>query len=112
MARRSGALVNRFESYPEGYYGGPNYIGKHMRLAKLDANLGINLGACVEAILDPSLGPSLGTRPRTFRCSVDTREPNLTRLDPTCPLGLWTAKTWPGTGPERPGETKKNGRTP
>ena len=56
-----------------------------MRLAKLDANLGINLGACVEAILDPSLGPSLGTRPRTFRCSVGTREPNLTRPDPTCP---------------------------
>ncbi len=71
-----------------------------MRLAKLDANLGINLGACVEAILDPSLGPSLGTRPRTFRCSVGTREPNLTRPDPTCPLGLWTAKTWPRTGPE------------
>ena len=90
-----------------------------MRLAKLDANLGINLGACVEAILDPSLGPSLGTRPRTFRCSVGTREPNLTRPDPTCPLGLGLqkpgpelAQNWPGTGPERPGETKKNGRTP
>ncbi len=76
-----------------------------MRLAKLDANLGINLGACVEAILDPSLGPSLGTRPRTFRCSVGTREPNLTR---PAPLACGLQKPGPElaqNGPEKPRKT-------